>query len=208
MKRWALIFAALLALILAPFFIFEDQFNALGARLVKGEGGTLFSAAAIGGLLAADVVLPVPSSVVSTAAGFLLGFWKGAAVCWAGMTIACWSGYWLGASASGWVTRFVGTNDIRRAAALSDRYGDWALVICRPIPVLAEASVVLAGTLHAGRGKFGAITAVSNLGIALGYAAIGAYSMKVESFLLAFGGAIAAPALALAALRVWQKLRG
>lgn len=207
MRKWALIFAALLALILAPFFIFEQHFNALGARLVKGEGNTLFSAAAIGALLAADVVLPVPSSLVSTAAGFLFGLWKGAAVCWTGMTIACWSGYWLGASASGWVARFVGAKDIRRAAALADRFGDWALAICRPIPVLAEASVVLAGTLHTDRPKFGAITAISNLGISLVYSAIGAYSMKAESFLLAFAGAIAAPALALAALRVWQKIR-
>ena len=203
--RWAALWIILIALVLVPFFLFEEQFNALGARLAAGEGSSWTSAGAIAGLLALDIVLPVPSSIVSTAAGVLLGFAKGTAVCFIGMTVGSWSGYWIGASASNWTRRFVGEESLKRASAMMSRYGDWALALCRPVPVLAEASVVFAGMTRMPRARFGWLTALSNLGISLGYAAIGAYSMKVESFLLAFAGAIAIPAVGLAVARLWNR---
>ena len=70
------------------------------------------------------------------------------------------------------------------------RYGDWTILICRPVPVLAEASVIFAGLVGAPFARFFALTALSNLGIALGYAAFGAFSMRMDSFLLAFLGAL------------------
>jgi len=51
--------------------------------------------------------------------------------------------------------------------------------------------------------RFLVMTTASNLGIALGYAAIGAYSMRLESFLVAFAGAITLPGLAWIAGRIW-----
>ena len=52
--RWALISVLILALILVPFFLFEDYFNALAARFASGQGSTWYAAVAIGGLLASD----------------------------------------------------------------------------------------------------------------------------------------------------------
>ncbi len=72
--RWTLISLLILALILVPFLLFEDYFNALAAQFASGEGSTWYAAVALGGLLASDVVLPIPSSIVSAAAGVLLGF--------------------------------------------------------------------------------------------------------------------------------------
>ena len=83
-----------------------------------------------------------------------------------------------------------------RAAHLADRYRVWAVVLCRPIPVLAEATVVFAGLVRAPLWRFVWLTALSNLGIAAGYAAIGAFSMRLDSFLLAFIGAVAVPGIA------------
>ena len=80
-----------------------------------------------------------------------------------------------------------------------DRHGRWAILLCRPIPVLAEASVVFAGLVRTPLVPFLALTAGSNLGIALAYAAVGAYSMEAQSFLLTFLGALALPGLALLA---------
>ena len=80
-------------------------------------------------------------------------------------------------------------------------YGVWAVVLCRPIPVLAEATVVFAGLVRAPIGRFFWLTTASNLGIAVGYAAVGAYSMRLDSFLMAFIGAIVVPGLALVAAR-------
>jgi uncharacterized membrane protein YdjX (TVP38/TMEM64 family) len=199
--RWAVIWIVLIALVLVPFFLFEDQFNAFAAHITDSGTALWLAGASIFALLTLDVLLPVPSSIVSTAAGVLLGFWKGAAIVWAGMTFACVLGYALGTRASGLARRFVGDEGLNRAAALVGRYGDWALLLCRPVPVLAEASVIFAGLVHAPFRRFAWLTAGANLGIALGYAAFGAFSMRVNSFLMAFIGALIIPGVAIGVAR-------
>ncbi|HEY7497831.1 MAG TPA: VTT domain-containing protein [Vicinamibacterales bacterium] len=200
--RWAVIWIVLIALVLVPFFLFETQFTAFAERMTRGDTALWLAAASIFGLLALDVFLPVPSSIVSTAAGVLLGFSAGAAVVWLGMTSACLLGYALGARASGAARRFVGEEGLRRADGLARRYGDWTLVMCRPVPVLAEASVIFAGLVGAPFGRFFWICALSNLGIALGYAAFGAFSMSLNSFLVAFLGALVVPGAAMLIARL------
>lgn len=193
--RWAVLWVVLIALVLLPFVLFEQQFSAFAAGVTSGGSSRWIAATAIVSLLALDVFLPVPSSIVSTAAGVLLGFSTGAAVVWAGMMLGCSFGYFVGARSAGAARRWVGDDGIARAAALVRRYGDLTLVLCRPVPVLAEASVVFAGLIGAPFAQFLRLTAAANLGIAVGYAAFGAFSLRVDSFLVAFLGALALPAL-------------
>ncbi len=195
--RWALVWAALIALILVPFFLFEARFTALAEMLTSGTAPRATAAAAIAALLAADVLLPVPSSIVSTGAGALLGFGLGTAVVWGGMTAGCVAAYLLGARAAGAAQRLVGDASLERARQLSSRYGAWTIVICRPVPVLAEATAVMAGLTRAPWKPFLSLTAMANLGIAAGYAAVGAFAIRVDSFLLAFAGALLIPAAAM-----------
>ena len=201
--RLTLFSLLILALILVPFFLFEAQFNALAERVINGPSSAGYAAAGVIGLLSADVFLPVPSSIVAAASGVLLGLWRGAAAVWVGMMTACLLGYGFGARASEAARRFVGPDGMTRMSGLAARYGDLAIVLCRPVPVLAEASVIVAGITRRPVLRFLQLTCWSNLGIALGYAAIGAFSMRVESFLLAFIGAVALPGLALLVSKLW-----
>jgi uncharacterized membrane protein YdjX (TVP38/TMEM64 family) len=195
--RWALIWIVLIGLVLLPFVLFEEQFNTFAMRMTSNETATWLASVSIFGLLALDVVLPVPSSIVSTAAGVLLGFWRGAVIVWLGMMVACLLGYALGARVSGAARRFVGAEGLERAEQLARRYGAWTILVCRPVPVLAEASVIFAGLIRAPFTHFLVLSALSNLGIAAGYAAFGAFSMRVDSFLLAFLGALIIPGIAI-----------
>jgi uncharacterized membrane protein YdjX (TVP38/TMEM64 family) len=201
--RWVILVGLMFALVIVPFLVFEKQFEQLGAWLAEGHASGWASAATIGALLALDVFLPVPSSIVSTGAGVLLGFWRGAAVIWIGMTLGCVIGYGFGARAAGAARRLVGDDGLARAGTVMDRYGAWALVVCRPIPVLAESSVVFAGLVRTPIGPFTWLTTLSNLGIAIAYAAVGAFSMRVQSFLLTFIAALALPGIAMLAGRRW-----
>jgi uncharacterized membrane protein YdjX (TVP38/TMEM64 family) len=201
--RWAVLWTVLIAIVLVPFLVFEKQFEQLATWLAHGNASGWATAGAIGALLALDVFLPVPSSIVSTAAGVLLGFWQGAAVIWAGMTVGCLVGYVFGAYAAVPARRLVGAEGLSRAGTVMERYGPWAIVICRPIPVLAESSVVFAGLVKMPMGPFFWLTSLADLGIALAYAAVGAFSMQAGSFLLTFAGAIALPGFALLAGRLW-----
>jgi uncharacterized membrane protein YdjX (TVP38/TMEM64 family) len=201
--RWVILIGLMFALIIIPFLIFEKQFEALGTWLAEGHASGWLSATTIAGLLALDVFLPVPSSIVSTGAGVLLGFWRGAAVIWLGMTAGCAIGYAFGAKAAGAARKLVGEDGLTRANQIMDRHGNWALVVCRPIPVLAESSVVFAGLVRSPLRPFVWMTTLSNLGIALAYAAVGAFSMEMQSFLLTFVAALALPGVAMLAGKRW-----
>lgn len=200
--RWTLIWIALIVFVLVPFFLFEDRFNALAETITRGDTARWLVASSIFALLALDVILPVPSSIVSTAAGVLLGFWAGVAIIWIGMMVGGVFGYALGARATDIARRFVGGEGLVRAERLAARYGDWTILVCRPVPVLAEASVIFAGIIRAPFRRFVWLTAWSNLGIALGYAAFGAFSMRVDSFLLAFLGALIIPGIIMGIARL------
>jgi uncharacterized membrane protein YdjX (TVP38/TMEM64 family) len=95
--RWVVLWVVLIAIVLVPFLVFETQFEQLATWLAEGNASGWATAGAIGALLALDVFLPVPSSIVSTGAGVLLGFGAGAAVIWVGMTLGCLIGYVFGA---------------------------------------------------------------------------------------------------------------
>lgn len=195
--RWSVLIGLMFAVIIIPFILFEKQFEQLGAWLVEGHASGWASASTIAALLALDVFLPVPSSIVSTGAGVLLGFWRGAAVIWIGMVLGCAIGYAFGARAAGAARKLVGADSLVKAATMMERHGTWALVICRPIPVLAESSIVFAGLVRTPLAPFIWLTTLSNLGIAIAYAAVGAFSMKTQSFLWTFLGAIAFPGIAM-----------
>jgi uncharacterized membrane protein YdjX (TVP38/TMEM64 family) len=201
--RWTALWTIILVLILLPFLLFEEPFTAFGTRLAKGGMNGWMLAAAIGALLALDVFLPVPSSLVSTAAGAALGFWPGAAVIWVGMMIGAGVGYIVGSAAGPAASRLVGQDSLERARRTFDRHGMWALALCRAVPVLAEASVVFAGIARTPLLRFIIVMLLANFGIAVAYAAVGAYAMRIESFLLAFFGAIALPGLAMLLGRRW-----
>ena len=144
--RWSLLSTVLLAAIVVPFFLYEEPITCWTQEFIERQDSRWVVGGALGGLLATDLLLPIPSSLVSIAAGYVLGFWKGSAVIWIGMTAACLIGYLLGATAGREVTRrFVGEKELQRASHAQTRFGDWVVVVFRAVPVLAEASVLFAG---------------------------------------------------------------
>jgi uncharacterized membrane protein YdjX (TVP38/TMEM64 family) len=195
-QRWFIVCLAMLAAILVPFFLFEDNLSRLSDGFLAGAKPRWLAAAALAALLASDIVLPVPSSLLSTAAGALLGFGAGAAVSWLGMSAACVLGYLLArrAGAAG-ISRWLGEEDVEALRSARAKWQDGVVVLFRPIPVLAEASVFFAGLTKMPFRRFFLLTALSNLGVSAVYAAAGAAGAELNSFLLAFASAIAVPAV-------------
>ena len=177
--RWGALCLALAALLLLPFAfaghaIEESTKTALLGTPTQWGAGLL-----IVGLLAGDLVLPVPSSLLSTAAGSLLGVAGGTCASWLGMTIGCEIGYHLGRRAGRpAMERMLGPAEHRRAVSAMSRSGPFALLILRAIPVMAEASVIVAGAAGMSRGRFLASTGAANLVIALAYAIIGSTTVN------------------------------
>lgn len=202
--RWIGLILALLAAIIIPFVLFESQISTgLQAALDAVREAPWLGGGLIVALLTGDVVLPVPSSVISTFAGAAFGWKLAALIIWIGMTLGCVAGYLLGASAGrGVALRVVGAREMARAQRLFENVGPAALIVTRAVPVLAEAGTLAAGAARMAFAPFLVSTAVANLGVALAYAGIGAATVSTGSFLVAFLGLAAIPALAWTAWRV------
>jgi uncharacterized membrane protein YdjX (TVP38/TMEM64 family) len=196
---WIVLSVGILAFILVPFMLFGEAIEVWTHDFLEAASNQAGKVALVLALLlGVDIVLPVPSSIASTAAGFMLGFLRGLLTSWVGMTVSCILGYVL-ASKMGHpiANRLVGEKELVRLAKLQRRFGDWVLIAARPVPVLAEASVLFAGIARIHFGRFMLLTTLSNLGISAVYAAVGAFSSNLNSFLLAFFGAVLIPGVAM-----------
>lgn len=196
--RWSALAFLLLASVLVPFAIWGDGIDAWVARTDWDGAGRAWPAAILAGLLAADGLLPVPSSLASTLLGVLLGAVGGtlasAGAMSAGVLLAYGLGRWGGRPVA---QRLVGATGLRRAGDWLDRRGVWALALCRPVPVLAEASVIASGVAGMRPGPVLLATGLSNLGISAAYAGAGAAAQGPGTFLLAFAAALLLPGAAL-----------
>jgi 3-dehydroquinate synthase len=205
--RWTLVGLGLLAFIVVPFVVWEQELEAWSkAWLSTSDGrGTVFVAVTL--LLALDVLLPIPSSVVAAVGVVALGPVLGGAAVWLGSSVGAALGYGLGKSGGrALVRRLVGARELERAEHLVARFGSGVLVVSRGVPVLAEASTLLAGALAMPLGRFGLVVGLSNLGLALSYALLARAGAFVgASFVLPFALGILVPALALLALRLAEK---
>ncbi|MEN6553870.1 MAG: VTT domain-containing protein, partial [Methanobacterium sp.] len=119
-----------------------------------------------------------------------------------GMTISCLIGYWIGAKfGRPAALRFVDTKEISGFESLQKKYGDWIIIISRSVPLLAETSVLFAGIGRMKISRFIFMITISNLSISMVYAAVGAYSAHINSFLLAFAAAIIFPGVMIVILK-------
>jgi uncharacterized membrane protein YdjX (TVP38/TMEM64 family) len=201
--KWTFLILAILLLILTPFLIFGQSIENWINYFLNSSPSELLVGIIIGGLLSIDILAPVPSSIVSTAGGYFLGFILGTLVSLTGMTISCIIGYFLGSKLGNPISgKLVGNNELSKLEKLQNKYGDWIIIISRAVPVLAEASILVAGIGHMPLNRFILLVLLSNLGISVVYAAIGAYSAQINSFLMAFAGAIILPATAMGILKI------
>lgn len=202
-QRWSLLICLVLALILVPFALWEDALNAWTARLLAPAAGRATLAALVVFLLASDVLLPIPSSFASAGAVSLLGAWQGGSAIFIGMTCAAWLGYGLGRfGGEPLALRLAGPSELSRASRMMARYGSWVLLVCRGVPVVAEASTLFAGATRVPCWRFAFVTGLGNLGLSCAYTLIAVLQLSGGWALAApFAFGIAVPALALLLMR-------
>ncbi|HLE83142.1 MAG TPA: VTT domain-containing protein [Thermoanaerobaculia bacterium] len=189
MRSYGLLMAAMAASFLALFGLAE----ALELPLLTDpdpwlSGAGSLTAAAVGfGLLVVDVFLPVPSSLVMIAHGALFGIVGGALLSLAGGTTAAAVGFALGRWGRAPLRLLVPEEERRRADALLGRWGNLAVVVTRPVPILAESVAILAGTSRLPWRRFLPAAALGNLPACLLYAATGATALRLDDAFLTFG---------------------
>jgi uncharacterized membrane protein YdjX (TVP38/TMEM64 family) len=200
--RLLLLVALVAAAIVVPFLLWGARVDAWVDSFVRSAAARPLPAALVlGGLLAADVVAPVPSGPVSTACGLLLGFGAGLLVSFAGMSLGALAGYALGRAVRAPAAALAGDPALARLERLRGRWGVWLVAALRPVPVLAEASVLFAGLARLPARRVVPALLLANLGVSAVYAAAGAWAASAHAFLPAFAAALLLPGLAMLAGR-------
>jgi len=187
MKHYLIIMGGVLAFFLSLFFLVE----AFGVSLLADpipwlhRGGVWAATLGIG-LLVADVLLPVPSSLVMVAHGAVFDVLKGTLLSLAGSTGAAMCGFWLGRCGGRLLERYVPTEERARADDLLDRWGTLAIIVTRPVPLLAETVAIIAGASRMGWGRTAAAAAAGALPLAFLYALMGASIANFVNTVLMF----------------------
>jgi uncharacterized membrane protein YdjX (TVP38/TMEM64 family) len=187
MKRYFIIMGGMIAFFLLLFFVVE----ALGVPLLTDPTPWLrhrsLLAATLGvGLLIADVLLPVPSIPVMVAHGALFGILGGTLLSLAGSVGATLFGFSIGRRGGRFFERLVTPEERARADDLLRRWGALAIIVTRPVPLLAETVAIVAGTSTLSWGRTTLAALAGSLPPALLYAITGAAAVNLQSTTLVF----------------------
>lgn len=188
MKRYWTIIASLLLFFLIIFLVVE-QFDLplLSNPHDWMKANSTSTAVLLLFLLVLDLFLPVPSSLVMIANGALFGIVLGTILSLVGNLGAALVGFFIGRWGSALLERFVSPEERRQANRLLEKWGTLAIIVTRPIPLLAETTVIMAGTSTMSWKNVSLATILGSLPSALIYAWTGATATSFDNGLLMFG---------------------
>jgi uncharacterized membrane protein YdjX (TVP38/TMEM64 family) len=183
-----MIAAFLFGIFLALFLLVE----AFDITLLKEPSFSLEHAGVLVGFagvcsLVADVALPVPSSLVMIAHGALFGVAIGTLLSLVGSTGAALAGFAIGRRSDPLLARLVPVEELVLANRLLIRWGMLAIVVTRPVPLLAETTAIMVGTSRLGWGRATLAALAGSLPGALLYALTGAGAARFQNGALVFG---------------------
>ncbi len=139
-------------------------------------------------ILASDIILPVPSSIVLYINGYFLGVIAGTIVSLSGLMVGSIIGYYIGKASS---TVFISESN-QKANQILRRYGPSAIFLTRGIPILSESICFVCGYNKTTLGHYLLLNLIGYFPVCLLHAIFG--NMGYESsgvFLLSFGCSIA-----------------
>jgi len=197
-------------LVIASFLLFEQQIQDflthLNLYLPSTPSQKLNLALLLIALLALDVVLPVPSSMVALLAVAMLGSLGGYLVIFVGLCLGAGLGYALGAGYFRLLSGRLGLHQ-RETGQLAYRLGTLSLICLRGVPVLAETSVVAAGMQRYPLRAFVPVIVLANAGLALAYSAIGSFLVEQNALLVTILASMVLPGVFIAGYSLFKTLR-
>ncbi len=144
-------------------------------------------------LLASDIVLPVPNSIVMYTNGFLLGVVPGTGLSLLSMMTGATVGYYLG--------RFTAlgkrAESDGQARLFWEKYGALAIIVTRGIPVVSESVCILGGYVGMPLPKYLLLNLIGYIPVSLLFAVFGSWGLNGSVFLISVGASL------LMALGIW-----
>jgi len=155
-------------------------------------------------LLIADLLLPIPGTVVMSALGAVYGFWIGGLISAIGAMLAGMFGYGVGRFFDEkFAKRWLGEEDFEKGRNLFSKSGAWVVAVSRALPILPEVLSCMAGLLRMPFGKFMVALACGSVPMGFLFAWIGTVGREQPAWGLAFS--LGVPALLWGAAAVWGR---
>lgn len=196
---WQLLGAVVLAALVVPLIPFALFGELPGETWVEHPRPELVFALGVA-VLAADIFLPVPSSLIAVFLGARLGMIWGTLAIATGLNLGTAVGYLTGRSGgSAVLARFASPSRRQSLASLEGPPGYLGLAVMRSIPLLAEASVLAAGAARWYSRRLAVLLVLANTALAVVYGTFGATGAARSSPAWLFAGGIAVPVLGVAA---------
>jgi uncharacterized membrane protein YdjX (TVP38/TMEM64 family) len=183
-KRWAALLLLVAAAVIGSKLLVENvlgiPMESLASRWLDQAG--LGTATLIVVLLAADVALPIPSSLVMVLSGAAFGVLWGSLVALVGSIVGEWIGFELVRRYGRGVSKgIVGADEFERFSAFFERHGILAVMLTRPLPVVMETMSLVAGLSTMSRRAFLGASLAGTAPIVVVYAYAGAVSREIDS---------------------------
>ena len=141
-------------------------------------------------LYAAATLAPVPKNVLSAAAGFVFGLGPGGLLVWGAALCGAATAFWLGRALGRDGVERLARGHLARVDVLVDRYGGWAVLGLRLVPVVPFTALNYgSGLTSLSFRTYLLATAVGIVPGTVAYVALGAYGTDPGSppFLVAAG---------------------
>ncbi len=191
MRRYLWLFTSMVVVFLLLFAVVDTlDIPLLEDPSSMMQGGNLVAAGVGLGLLIADVLIPVPSSLVMVANGALFGIALGALLSLLGSVGAAAVGFALGRRGGPLLDKLVPEDERERANSLLARWGLVAVIASRPVPILAESVAILAGTSTLSWGRLLAGSVLGSVPAALALATAGATGATLDNALVIFSAVL------------------
>ena len=185
MKKSAALIAIVAAFVVGSKLLIENvlgfSFEPWTRSWMSGAG--LPAAAVVVGLLAVDIFIPVPSSIVMVLSGAAFGVFWGALLAFVGSIAGEWLGFELARKyGTAMSARFIGDEaEQRRLNAILVTHGAAAIAVTRALPVVMETMSIVAGLSTMRRSTFLIASAIGTAPIVVIYAYAGAMSRAMDS---------------------------
>ncbi len=175
--RLLFLFLGLAAIVLTTFFIWGDRFTDIFSQTgtvnwLAQYGNWAWAVAIV--LLMADLLLPLPATIIIAALGYIYGPIAGGLISVAGSFMAGSLGYWL-CRTMGEKTAIalLGRKDYQRGKRMSGKVGGWIVAISRWLPVFPEVISCMAGLTRMPAGYFHAALLCGTIPFGFIYAYVG-----------------------------------
>ena len=128
-------------------------------------------------LLIFDILLPVPATGIMAALGAVYGPWVGGTASAVGSVCAGLTGYFIakffGQKAS---TGIASQEEVERFKTFFDRWGSYAIILSRIMPIVPEVTTILAGLSRMNFRRFLLALMVGSLPVSFLFSFMGSYS--------------------------------